>query len=208
MKAQIELVLGDITELDVDALVNAANNTLLGGGGVDGAIHRKAGKELLAECRPLNGCETGQAKITKGYNLKARHVIHTVGPVWHGGEKNEAQLLASAYRESLKLAEFNGLKSVAFPCISTGVYHFPDEQAAVIALNTIESFDFQSVEKIILCCFLQKDFDIYQKLLAEKSENQPKVYTLDEQILRARKGSQMVKAGQYYSVDDIEDDKE
>jgi O-acetyl-ADP-ribose deacetylase len=174
MKAQIELVLGDITELDVDALVNAANNTLLGGGGVDGAIHRKAGKELLAECRPLNGCETGQAKITKGYNLKARHVIHTVGPVWHGGEKNEAQLLASAYHESLKLAETNGLKSVAFPCISTGVYHFPDEQAAVIALNTIESFDFQSVEKIILCCFLQKDFDIYHKLLnpnSNKSDN-------------------------------------
>jgi O-acetyl-ADP-ribose deacetylase len=174
MKAQIELVLGDITELDVDALVNAANNTLLGGGGVDGAIHRKAGKELLAECRPLNGCETGQAKITKGYNLKARHVIHTVGPVWHGGEKNEAQLLASAYHESLKLAEANGLKSVAFPCISTGVYHFPDEQAAVIALNTIESFDFQSVEKIILCCFLQKDFDIYHKLLNpdnNKSDN-------------------------------------
>lgn len=173
MTAQIELIQGDITALDVDAIVNAANNTLLGGGGVDGAIHRKAGKELLAECRLLNGCKTGEAKMTKGYNLIARHVIHTVGPVWHGGTSNEAALLKSAYEESLKLAEANNLQSIAFPCISTGVYHFPDEQAAQIALDTIKGFAFKSITKVVLCCFLEKDVAIYQKLLnPEQGQNQ------------------------------------
>ena len=136
----IKVYQGDITTLAVDAIVNAANRTLLGGGGVDGAIHRAAGKELLAECRTLNGCETGEAKITGGYKLPAKHVIHTVGPVWHGGKNNEDQLLENAYANSLKLAAQNDLKSIAFPAISTGVYGFPKERAANIAVATIKSF--------------------------------------------------------------------
>ena len=152
----IKVYQGDITTLAVDAIVNAANRTLLGGGGVDGAIHRAAGKELLAECRTLNGCETGEAKITGGYKLPAKHVIHTVGPVWHGGKNNEDQLLENAYANSLKLAAQNDLKSIAFPAISTGVYGFPKERAANIAVATIKSFLEDHDMEVILCRMKRK----------------------------------------------------
>ncbi len=165
--ANIIAMLADITTLDVDVIVNAANRSLLGGGGVDGAIHKEAGPGLLAACRELHGCETGEAKITPGFNLPARYVIHTVGPVWHGGQNGEAELLANCYLNSLKLAEENRLKSIAFPSISTGIYGYPIEKAARIAIETVRSIDpdLQSVEEVIFCCFSRRALDIYQALL-------------------------------------------
>lgn len=155
MPHRIAIIEADITTLDVDAIVNAANSSLLGGGGVDGAIHRAAGPELLAECRTLGGCATGQAKITKGYRLKARHVIHTVGPVWRGGQANEDSLLASAYLSSLALARQHALRSIAFPAISTGVYAFPAERAARIAVETVADHlaTAPDLDKVIFACF-------------------------------------------------------
>lgn len=163
----IELVMGDLTQMDVDAIVNAANETLLGGGGVDGAIHRAAGPQLLEECRTIGGCPTGEARITKGYNLKARYVIHTVGPVWRGGQHGETQLLRSAYLSSLKLAQQYGLKSIAFPNISTGVYHFPKQSAAQIAIRAVREFTAQNLlpERIVFVCFDEENYSIYNKLL-------------------------------------------
>jgi len=167
MDKRIELIKGDITRISVDAIVNAANKSLLGGGGVDGAIHAAAGPELLAECRTLNGCETGKAKITKGYNLPARFVIHTVGPVWNDGFHEEPELLASCYRKSLKLAVKNGIKTIAFPAISTGVYGFPSDRAANIAVKTVKEFleKDDSIEKVIFICFDEKTYLNYKNAL-------------------------------------------
>ncbi len=167
MNAMIELIKADITKLNVDAIVNAANKSLLGGGGVDGAIHRAAGSELLDECRSLNGCETGEAKITKGYNLPAKFVIHTVGPVWNGGKNNETELLARCYRNSLQLAIENQCRTIAFPNISTGAYHFPKEAAAEIAIHETRKFLKQetSIEKVLFVCFDDENFGIYWKKL-------------------------------------------
>jgi len=164
---KIELIQGDITQLKVDAIVNAANKTLLGGGGVDGAIHKTAGSELVEECRTLNGCETGEAKITKGYNLPAKKVIHTVGPVWHEGIKNEVELLRNCYRNSLQLAIDNKLESIAFPNISTGVYRFPKELAANIAIKTVSNFleSTKKIKKVYFVCFDDENFNIYNSLL-------------------------------------------
>jgi O-acetyl-ADP-ribose deacetylase (regulator of RNase III) len=155
MPHRIEVLEADITTLDVDAIVNAANTTLLGGGGVDGAIHRAAGPELLAECRSLGGCPTGEARITRGYRLEARHVIHTVGPVWQGGDAGEEALLGSAYASSLALAEAHGLASVAFPAISTGVYGFPAPRAAEIAVATVAGRlrAAPGFSRVVFCCF-------------------------------------------------------
>jgi O-acetyl-ADP-ribose deacetylase len=155
MAGRIEIVEGDITGLDVDAIVNAANKTLLGGGGVDGAIHRAAGPELKQACAALAGCETGEAKITPGFLLKARYVIHTVGPVWGGGERGEDRLLANCYRNSLILASEHGLASIAYPAISTGAYGFPPERAALIALRTVTDAleEATTIERVVFCCF-------------------------------------------------------
>ena len=162
----------DITNLSVDAIVNAANSSMLGGGGVDGAIHRVAGPELLEECRLLGGCKTGDAKMTRGYKLPARFVIHAVGPVWHGGSQGEAELLASCYRRSLELAVEHKLTSIAFPAISTGIYGFPVEPAAKIAISTTRDFvqTPTSLREIIFCCFSSSDYQLYSEFLS-KSES-------------------------------------
>lgn len=164
---KIELVEGDITVLAVDAIVNAANNSLLGGGGVDGAIHRAAGPELLAHCRTLYGCSTGEAEISKGYRLPARYVIHTVGPIWRGGNHNEAELLANCYRNCFRLAKENRLTTIAFPAVSTGVYDFPREQAAEIAIREIMAALASNLElaKIILVCFNPQTRIAYEKAM-------------------------------------------
>ena len=163
----LQLVMGDITSANVDAIVNAANNTLMGGGGVDGAIHSAAGPKLVEECRLLKGCPTGDAKITKGYNLPARYVIHTVGPVWYGGNKNEENLLISCYRRCLRVAVDNGVKTIAFPGISTGVYRFPKDRAAKIAVTEVGNFlqVNPELEKVIFVCFDQAAFNIYDAIL-------------------------------------------
>ena len=171
LQKKIEIIQGDITQLKVDAIVNAANQSLLGGGGVDGAIHRAAGPQLLEECRTLNGCSTGEAKITSGYNLRARHVIHTVGPVWHGGDRNEDNLLAGCYINSMRLAVDHKLRSIAFPSISTGVYSFPVERASRIALRVV--LDFLATEevapRVVMTCFSEQDLDVYRRAYLELS---------------------------------------
>lgn len=169
MDGRIELRQGDITTLEVDAIVNAANASLCGGGGVDGAIHRAAGPELLAECRTLGGARTGEAKITKGYALPARHVIHAVGPVWDGGEHGEDFLLAACYLNSLDLLVQQGLSTIAFPSISTGAYRFPIERATEIALGAVRSVldETDQIRKVIFCCFSYRDLQVYERLAAE-----------------------------------------
>ena len=169
MKGCIEAVQGDITSLEVDAIVNAANKKLLGGGGVDGAIHRAAGPQLLKACLELHGCEVGEAKITKGYNLPAQYVIHTVGPVWGGGKRHKDTLLADCYRNSLELAARHRVKTIAFPAISTGVYRFPSDRACAIAVKTIRELPGNGgpIEKVIFCCFNTKTYELYKQALDE-----------------------------------------
>ena len=168
---QLDVIVADITTLSVDAIVNAANTSLLGGGGVDGAIHRAAGPELVAECRMLHGCKTGDAKITGGYRLKAAHVIHTVGPVWNGGTRGEDDLLASCYRRAMELCGKHSLTSVAFPAISTGIYHFPADRAAEIAIrSTIEGLTAApSFARVVFCCFSEPSAELHAEALARHS---------------------------------------
>ena len=165
--AVIEVLQGDITKLEVDAIVNAANRSLLGGGGVDGAIHRVAGRSLLEECRTLNGCETGQSKFTKGYNLPAKYVIHTVGPIWSGGNKQERELLKSCYYTALELARKNNIKTIAFPSVSCGVYRFPIEEACKIAISTVKEYlnNYDGFEKVIFINPSKDIVEIYEKIL-------------------------------------------
>ena len=168
MKTEIEFMKDDITRVNSDAIVNAANKNLLGGGGVDGAIHRASGPELLEECRGLGGCKTGHAKITKGYHLPARYVIHTVGPVWHGGKYQEEELLASCYKNSLKLAQKHHLRTIAFPSISTGAYRFPIQKAAGIAVETVKMFVEENpddLEKVTFVLFSDQDLEIYKSFI-------------------------------------------
>jgi O-acetyl-ADP-ribose deacetylase len=169
--AQLEIKVADITTLRVDAIVNAANSTLLGGGGVDGAIHDAAGPELLAECRTLNGCETGDAKITKGYLLPSRHVIHAVGPIWYGGNRREDELLASCYRRAIELCHANDLASLAFPAISTGAFRFPAERAADIAVaTTVDTLpSAPSLTQVIFCCFSQESAGLHERAMMRLS---------------------------------------
>jgi O-acetyl-ADP-ribose deacetylase len=166
MSEKIQIIKGDITKLKVDAIVNEANSTLLGGGGVDGAIHKAAGSQFLEECKKLNGCKTGEAKITKGYNLPAKFVIQTVGPIWNVGNSNEDELLANCYSNSLKLAVSHQIKSIAFPAISTGVYGFPLERATKIAIKSVKSFldADKSLDKVIFVCFDGKTFSVYKEI--------------------------------------------
>jgi O-acetyl-ADP-ribose deacetylase (regulator of RNase III) len=163
----IEVIQGDVTQLEVDAIVNAANKTLLGGGGVDGAIHRRAGPELLSYCRGLGGCETGQAKISPGFRLPAKWIIHTVGPVWQGGQRGESELLASCYRTSFELALESNVRSIAFPAISTGVYGYPLEKAAAVALDVMQDYEAR-FDRVVACCFSAGDAAVYERLLEER----------------------------------------
>jgi O-acetyl-ADP-ribose deacetylase (regulator of RNase III) len=168
----MKAIQADITTLNVDAIVNAANSSLLGGGGVDGAIHRAAGPELLEECRSLGGCHTGDAKITRGYGLSARFVIHTVGPVWRDGRRGEAELLAGCYRNSLRIAAEKGLRSIAFPSISTGIYGYPIEEAAKVAVETVDAAlrEMPDPPEVIFCCFSRRDLMVYERLLQHRAQ--------------------------------------